>query len=138
MSSSDADALTLKALESGGWADMRPTYRTMLRRLKQHDPEAFEEASRRFASEVEPAITAGEQEPVAAWVAYGAWMARRLGAGRLVGLDETGLAAPADPRPEPGRVLLFLPDASGDGAIPLVQPAEPSDAQEAALELLTR
>lgn len=138
MTSEDAGALTQKALESGGWADMRPAYRAMLLRLKERDPAVFDEASRQFTSRVESAITAHEEEPVAAWVAYGAWMAARLGAGCLVRLDETGLATPAEPQPLPGHVLLFLPEASREAAIPILRPARPSPAQEAALELLTR
>lgn len=138
MSSDAADSLTQKALEAGGWADMRPTYRTVLRRLKEKDAAAFDEASQRFASAVAPAITAGEQEPVAAWAGYGVWLAARLGSGRLVRLDETGLASPAEPEPLPGHVLLYLPEASREAGIPILQPARPSPAQEAALELLTR
>ena len=138
MSREAADALTQKALVAGGWADMRPIYRTMLRNLKLRDPSAFEEASRRFASEIEPAISAGEREPVDAWVDYGAWIATRLGGGRLVKLDETGLAEPGEARPQPGNVLLFLPESGDGAAIPILQPAQPSAAQEAALELLTR
>lgn len=138
MSPETADTYTRQALEAGGWADMRPVYRALLRRLKETDRAAFDDASRRFASTVEPGITAGELDPVAAWVEYGAWMAARWNPGRLVGLDETGLARPAEPEPLPGHVLLFLPDAKGEAAIPILRPARPSPAQEAALELLAR
>jgi len=133
-----AEARTEEALEAGGYADMRPTYRDLLRRLKQRDAEAFDEATRRYRDDVVPAIAGGDEDPVSAWTTYGAWLADRFAHGRLVRLDETGLATSAGPDAAPGHVLLHLPEDSGDSAIPLLLPAELSPAQEAALELLVR
>lgn len=133
-----ADARTEEALEAGGFADMRPAYRDLLRRLKLRDEEAFEGASRRYREDVVPAIADGATDPIEAWLAYGAWLAGRFGGGRLVRLDETGFASAAEPEPIPGHVLLYLPEGAGDPAIPLLHPAEPSPAQRAALELLAR
>lgn len=137
----DTDALnasTEAALESGGYADMRPVCRTILKRLKQKDAVLFDEATARYEETLVPALSDDDAEPVAAWVEYGAWLARKLASGRLVRLDESGFAADSEAAPAPGHVLLYLPDEKDESAIPLLRPAEPSTAQKAALGLLVR
>ncbi|MGD8495884.1 MAG: hypothetical protein PVF05_06805 [Gemmatimonadales bacterium] len=129
---------TEAALESGGFADMRPTYRAIMRRLKQQDADAFDEATRRYEEVLAPALADEDRDPLAAWAEFGSWLARRLGPGRLVRLDETGLAAAAEPEPVSGHVLLFLPDSNRDSAIPLLRPSSPSEPQATALDLLVR
>ena len=129
---------TDEALESGGFADMRPAYRAIMRRLKQQDTGAFDEATRRYEEVLAPALADEGDDPLAAWAEYGTWLARRLGAGRLVRLDATGLASPAEPQPVPGQVLLFLPDSDREPAIPILRPSSPSVPQETALGLLAR
>ena len=116
---------------------MRPAYRAMLRQLKKQDAARFDEATRRYEQELVPALTDGERDPIATWVEYGAWLAGETLPGRLLRLDESGLATPTDPDPRPGHVLLYLPDESRP-AIPIVLPADPSPSQQAALDLLTR
>jgi hypothetical protein len=132
-------AQTTEALADAGVADMRPAYRGLLRRLKEHDPAAFSEATARYDDVLVPAIIGGE-DPIAAWIAYGVWIARRLMSGRLVQLDPTGLAVDVtgDAEVSPGRVLLYLPDAEKESAIPIACPVEPSPAQRSALQLLVR
>ncbi len=132
-------AQTTRALTDAGLADMRPAYRILLRRLKASDPAAFSEATARYDEVLVPAIAGGD-DPVATWVAYGAWLARRLLPGRLVQLDTTGLATDVsgDPEVDSSRVLLYLPLAEKESAIPIVRPLEPSNAQRSALELLVR
>lgn len=126
------------ALAAGGFADMRPVYRAMMRRLKQQDADAFDEATRRYEEVLAPALADEDRDPLAAWIEYGNWLARRLGPGRLVRLDETGLATAAEPEPMSGHVLLFLPDAERDSGIPLLRPSSPSEPQATALDLLVR
>ncbi|MFQ5529418.1 MAG: hypothetical protein ACE5FP_03640 [Gemmatimonadota bacterium] len=130
---------TAEALAASGLADLRPAYRALLLRLRDADPGGFADAASRYDQVVAPAIEGGA-DPVSAWVGYGVWMARRLGAGRLVQLDETGLATDVAGEPEAGAgtVLLFLPDAASESAIPIARPAEPSPAQRSALQLLVR
>ena len=132
-----AAARTEAALKAGGFADMRPVYRALLKRLKQKNAVLFDEATDHYEESVGSELAREDADPVAAWVGYGAWLATRLGEGRLVKLDATGLATPADPEPVTGHVLLYLPEDGGASAIPLLRPAEPSPAQQAALELLT-
>lgn len=129
---------TEAALKSGGYADIRPVYRAILKRLKQKDAVLFDEATARYEETLVPALADGDTEPVAAWVEYGTWLARKLATGRLVRLDESGLATNSEASPKPGQVLLYLPDEKGESAIPLLRPAAPSAAQKAALGLLVR
>lgn len=139
MSTADAASdRTESALKAGGYADMRPVYREVLRRIRQREPAAFEEATKRYEETLVPALSGGEEDPVAVWTTYGAWLAGKLAPGRVVRLDESGLALEAEPRPVPGQVLLYLPDEQSEPAIALVRPSDPSSAQKAALELLTR
>lgn len=138
MSTAAVNARTDEALEAGGFADMRPDYRALLRRLKERDAADFDEATRRYQEVLVPTVTAGEADAVDAWVEYGAWLVRKLGPGRIVRLDRSGLATDADPEPIPGHVMLYLPEDARASAIPLLLPADPSPSQQAALELLAR
>jgi hypothetical protein len=138
MTTDAMNALTDQALEAAGFADMRPEYRTMLRKLKQRDATGFAEATRRYEEVLAPAVAGGDADLVAAWVEYGAWLARRLGPGRLVRLDASGLAMDAGPEPVPDHVILYLPEEVSDPAIALLEPVVSSAAQKAALELLAR
>ena len=133
------DLQTTEALAGAGLADMRPAYRTLLRRLKEGDPEAFSEATTRYGEVLVPAISGGK-DPIAAWVEYGVWIARRLTPGRLVQLDVTGLAVDVagDPQASAELLLLYLPDVETESAIPIARPVEPSPAQRSALQLLVR
>ena len=130
---------TTDALAGAGLADMRPTYRALLRRLKESDPTAFSDATARYDARVVPAIADGN-DPIAAWIAYGVWIAGRLMAGRLVQLDATGLAVDVtgDPEASSDRVLLYIPDPEKEPAIPIACPLDPSPAQRSALQLLVR
>lgn len=135
----EADLELDNRLAAGGFADMRPAYRTLLRRMKEKDSGAFAEATERYERTLLPAIEAGAGDPLAAWTSYGLWLAGRLGPGRLACLDATGLASDVtDATPSVGNVLLFLPDAEKEPAILILSPAEPSEAQRSALQLLVR
>ena len=130
-------ARTEEALADAGLADMRPGYRQLLRRLKDADPAAFSEATARYDEVLVPAITGGE-DALATWVEYGAWLAARLTPGRLVRLDQTGLATDVEdtPKPDASIVLLHLPLAEREPAVTICRPEEPSPAQRSALQLL--
>ena len=78
-------------------ADMRPAYRRLLLRLKEADPGAFEEATRRYREDLEPAIESGAGDPVTAWLEYGTWLAGQLSAGSALTIDASGRARPFDP-----------------------------------------
>lgn len=138
LSDEPSTARTEVAFKAGGYADMRPVYRAILKRLKQKDAVLFDEATARYQETLEPALADRATDPVTAWVEYGAWLAGKLTTGRLVRLDESGFATSSEAAAEPGQMLLYLPDEKGESAIPLLRPAEPSPAQQAAVELLTR
>jgi hypothetical protein len=118
---------------------MRPAFRRLLVRLKQVDPERFEEASRRYQDELEPAVAAGRVDPIAAWLDYGSWVAGSLARGRTLSIDSTGRARPFRTdvaSPEVG-LLIHLPDDERAGAILLAIPREPTEPQRVTADLLT-
>ncbi len=140
MSEDRADLLTAEALERAGLADMRPGYRKLLVRLRQADPDGFEEATRRYREEVEPAIAAGEADPVSAWVGYGLWLADRLARGRAISVDASGRARPLDSHAGPGSgaLVLHVPDDDRAPVVALARPREPSESQRTTSDLLIR
>ena len=140
MSSSDESAdRTEKAFREHGLADMRPVYRALMRRLKARDERLFALATERYQSSLAPTLEAEGSDVVEAWIEYGAWLAAQLGPGRMVAVDETGMASDARVGPPPaGTALLFLPDAGQEPAVAIARPAEPSEAVATTLRLLVR
>jgi hypothetical protein len=129
-----------EALEREGLADPRPLYRKLLLRLKNSDPEAFQEATRRYEEQLVPALAEEGADPVAAWISYGRWVAERLEPGKVVAVDQEGRARPVETNPTPGPrdLLLYVPHEGRAPAIALAFPREPSEAQKATAELLVR
>lgn len=137
--SGDPESRYEAALAERELEDVRPLYRELLVRLRDRDEEAYEEGVRRYDEDVAPAV-ADAGDPLAPWLAYGAWLAGRLAAGRLCAVAPDGRAVEADELPpealEPRVLLLHLPDDDGTPALPLAVPADPSDHQAATRELL--
>lgn len=123
------------ALERHGLRDVQPLYRELLLRLKAADPDLYRRAVTRYEEEVVPRLE-GEEEPLAVWVGYGAWLAARLQAGRVVAIDESGRAETVDGDPPLGPLLLHLPDERDVPATVLALPADPSPPQRTTVELL--
>ena len=124
------------SLEELGLEDVRPLYRALLKRLKTEDPDAYADAVRRFEDEVKPAVEEGD-DPLGEWLAYGRWLAGRLAPGRDVAVDPSGRSEElGDGTPPEGSLLLHLPESTRRRAVELALPAEPTDHQEAARELL--
>ena len=116
---------------------MRPAYRRLLVQLKRADPEAFQEAGRRYREEVEPATDTGETDPVSAWLEYGAWLAGRLSDGRPLEIDSSGRARPCDPAaPAAGAMIIWMPHDDRTPATMLAMPSILSDSQRETAELL--
>lgn len=132
----DADARYRLALERRRLQDVQPLYRKLLLRLKSSDPDLYERAVSRYEEEVLPALRREGEDPLRLWIGYGAWLAARLRPGRLVAVDESGLAETVEGDPPLGPLLLHLPDERGAPATPLALPADPSPPQSATLELL--
>lgn len=124
------------ALDRLGLRDVRPLYRALLKRLKTEDPDAYADAVRRFEEEVRPALEASG-DPLGEWLAYGRWLAERLAPGRDVAVDPTGRSRElGDALPPEGALLLHLPDGTRRRALELGLPAEPTEFQQEARELL--
>lgn len=130
-----ADERLAEALEAAGLADARPVYRQVLRHLRETHPEAFERALRHYEAEVLPAL-GGEAEPVATWIAYGAWLAGLTAGGRVMAVRGDGRAAEYAPPYTAGDLVLHVPESAADPVVPLMRSAAPSAAQQATYDLL--
>lgn len=131
-----ARRLAERALAEAGFADPRPLYRDLLRRLREADPDGFRDAAAHYEAELLPAIAERDADPVEAWLAYGAGIAERLAPGEVVAVDPTGRARPAGAgAPAPGALVLHLPN-DGSRALLLLAPREPSEPQDATVALL--
>jgi hypothetical protein len=139
VSEGEAEGRTEAALLRAGLTDMRPAYRRLLVQMKSSDPEAFEEASRRYREELEPAISRGDVDPIMAWLEYGSWLAGQLADGRVLAIDTSGRAQPFDPSssPEPGTMLLHVPEDDRAPVTLLAVPSTPSEPQRETADLLT-
>lgn len=115
--------------------DPRPLYRDLLLELRDEDPDAYEEAVRRYREEVEPA--AEGEDALVAWIDYGRRLAARLAPGRAVAVDRSGRSRDAGRGPPPAAcLLLHLPESTGRRAVTLAVPADPTEHQEQTRELL--
>ena len=131
-----ANRRTEQALERAGLADPRPALRDLLRELKATDPAAFAEATARYQQAVVPAAAAESDEPLAAWLAYGSWLADRVAPGELVSIDASGRSRPSPPTIRTGELYLHLPSDRKRRALPLLVPRRPSKPQTETISLL--
>lgn len=131
-----ADARLDEAAASRGYADPRPPLRDLLRDLKERHPAAFSTARQHFEQQVVPGLAAAA-DPLAEWVDYARFLASLTTAGRLLAVDATGLAAPYRV-PEPGQLILFVPEDTAFPVVVAAAPADPSAAQRATLDLLVQ
>jgi hypothetical protein len=127
---------TAEALERAGLDDPRPALRNLLRDLKAADPEAFAEATRRYQDALVPSLADDTEDPAAAWLEYGFWLAQRTSPGEAVEIDSTGRARPAGKTPREGMLFLHLPADSKRKAIVLLSPREASLPQRETIALL--
>lgn len=130
-----ADARLEAALEGSGQRDPRPFFRLALKHLRERDDEAFRRALRYYEEELVPAV-AGDSDPLSAWAAYGAVLARSTGPGRTVELDATGLARDVESAVGADGLVLYIPEATDAPVLVLRYPREAAPAQHAACELL--
>lgn len=118
-----------------GLADPRPAYRERLRWLRENDTAAFERAIRHYETAVLPALVDGDA--LAAWIDYGNFLAGLSGTTQLNVIDASGRAASYHAPLPRGSLVVFIPEDTGTPVLIAAMPAEPSPAQEAALQLLT-
>lgn len=130
-----ADSRLEAALETAPLRDPRPFYRPALKHLRETDMDGFQRALRYYEDELVPAV-AGGADPLPAWADYGSVLARELGPGRAVALDETGRAHPVDALSVEVGMVLHLPDDPASPVLVLRCPRRASAAQHAAYELL--
>lgn len=128
-----AETRLAEAAAALGLADPRPPYRERLRELRAQDRAAFDRAIEHYERDVLPALT--EQDPVAEWVEYGRHLASLTTPGDVVRIDAQGRATPWTPDAS-AALVLFIPRDTAAGVLVLCQPLEPSDAQQATVNLL--
>src|SRR5512142_1694232 len=117
-----AERRLAEALAASAMADPRAPYRDRLRQLRASDPAAFARALDHFENTLVPAV-AGDAEPLAAWLAYGTFLAELPGRGRTIAVGREGRARPYQPPPA-GALILFLPDDGRRMPEVLLSPAE--------------
>ncbi len=124
-----------RSLKQHGLEDLQPRYRQLLLRLKSQHPATYDEAVARYHEEVEGAGDTGG-DPVAAWLAYGCWLAAKLEPGSLVSIAESGRAEPASGGALPGPMLIHLPEAANRRGFVVAMPANATEAQRETAALL--
>lgn len=126
------------ALDAHEVEDVQPAYRTLLRRLKMQGADVYERAVDRYRNHVQPLLESGEGDPLLGWIDYGVWLAERWQPGRVVAVDESGLAEPVEETPPLGPLLIHLPDDAKEPGWILAAPRSPSESQRVTAELLCR
>jgi hypothetical protein len=132
---SRAEARLQESAAALGLADPRPPLRERLRQLREGRPDAFRRAIEHYETEVLDAL-GSDADPLRAWFEYGRFLGQLTANGRLTAIDATGRGTPWRPPPAAGAVILFLPDDTAVDALLVAAPAEPTRAQQAAIELL--
>lgn len=130
-----SDAYT-RSLDEHGLEDVQGLYRQLLRRLRSHDPAAYDEAVTRYHEDVESAIEGSDADPVEVWVRYGVWLAPRLAPGSLMTIAENGRADPAPDPPPLGTMLIHLPEDTRTRGFVIAMPAAATPAQRETAALL--
>lgn len=126
------------AFAASAWQDPRAEYRALLRRIRERDTAAFDDAVRLYETRVVAALADDAVDPVAAWLDYGRRLAQLAGGGRAVTVDEQGRAGElrSDAPIIAPTLLLQLPADESAAAFVVAVPREPSPAQLATMALL--
>lgn len=127
---------TDSSLARAGLEDPRPALRDLLRRLRAEDAGGFAEATDRYERVLVPAAASEDTDPLVAWIDYACWLSDKLAHGKAVNIDFTGRASPASGEPEPGMLLLHLPDEQTTRAMVLLAPRQLSEPQRETMRLL--
>lgn len=131
---SRAEARLIEAAAGLRLGDPRPPCRERLRRLRESHPDEFRRAIEHYENTALPAIATGDA--LAAWVDYAAFLAAMSDEGQLTVVDGTGRARPYAPPPQPGALILHIPDEPAGEVLVVARPEQPTAAQEATLDLL--
>ena len=129
-----AEALTAEAIAAGPYDDFREAYRDRLRWLKDARAQGFNEAVASYERLV--AEVAGGSDPIEKWLAYGRQLGELSGRGKVIGIDESGRAGPANDSGT--QLILHLPDDVSVPALPLAVPRQLSIHQRSTFDLLVR
>jgi len=128
---------TDEAFARSAWADPRAAYRSLLRRLREHDAALFERALGEYEALVVSRLEDPAADPVTCWLDYGRRLADLAAAGRCVRVDAEGRSAADDGSTTEPALLLQLPADESAAAIVIAQPREASAAQRATVALLS-
>lgn len=117
--------------------DPRQPYRDRLRLLREQHPDAFDRAVEHYETRVLPELAAAD-DPLDVWMRYGAFLAQLTATGRPWRIDSAGRASSLEPPLAPGDLVLFVPDDTASDVLVMAEPAAPSAAQNATIDLLVR
>ena len=132
----EADTLLNAALAESGAVDPRPRYRLLLSELKKQDSSAYERAVARFRDALIPSIARQEVDPLTGWLEFGRYLAEALAPGRVLAFDEEGRSSPVMGPASSKDLILHVPSDPRTRAILVGEPAQPTRAQRATVDLL--
>lgn len=133
-----ADRRFERALAESGMRDPRDFYRQRLRELRERDAAAYRRALEHYEGRLLRDVAAEGSDPIALWLEYGRFLAELTAAGATVQIDTTGKSEPYRPPVPRDRLILHLPTAAREPAIPVGIPPQLSPAQRATYELLVK
>ncbi|HUF50057.1 MAG TPA: hypothetical protein VMN60_04455 [Longimicrobiales bacterium] len=129
-----AEARLEQAAAALGLADPRPPYRERLRLLRESHPDAFQRAVEHFEGVVLHGMAEGDA--VSVWLDYGRFLASLTATGGLSIIDPSGRAAAYQPPLHECALVLFIPEEGSEPVLIAALPQQPSDAQQATVDLL--
>lgn len=133
-----ADQNFARALARSGARDPRDFYRQRLRELRERDEQAFRRALDYYENRLVPAVASDASDALAEWLEYGRVLAQLTIDGQTVQIDPTGKAGPYAPPVPLDHLVLHLPTAAREPALPVGIPPQLSPAQRATFELLVK
>lgn len=131
-----AEARLAEALRDTGAVDPRAVCRELLRELKRHGQQPYDDAISAYQNSVVARIGGEEADPLQTWLVYACELAERIRPGRNVVIDGTGRATPLEPPPSSRDLILHLPGDPKSQCLVVGQPPELTRAQRATVAVL--
>ncbi|MDE0394169.1 MAG: hypothetical protein OYK82_05260 [Gammaproteobacteria bacterium] len=131
-----AEARLSEALRDTGAVDPRPVCRELLRELRGHGQQPYDDAISAYQNSVVARIGGEKADPLETWLLYACELAERIRPGRDVVIDGTGRATPLELPPSWRDLILHLPRDSRSPCLVVGHPPELTRAQRATVAVL--